>query len=52
MKKFMMVFAVLFFICFTPAIVQAAFVDSGDINFDGEVNILDAVLLKTAPFRH
>jgi len=37
---------VVFFLFFAPVVANAALVDSGDVNFDGEVNILDAVLLK------
>jgi hypothetical protein len=44
MKKLLLLF--LFFVCFTSTTVNAALVDAGDINFDGEVNILDAVLVQ------
>lgn len=45
MKTIITIF-LLFFLCFTSTIVNAALVDAGDINFDGEVNILDVILLQ------
>jgi hypothetical protein len=44
MKKIFVLFVVFFL--FLAPVTNAALVDAGDINFDGEVNILDAVLLQ------